>query len=480
MILHEKNETSVERLRLVEDLVENAAVDTVYGDLYLQRARDLLVPVLSEAEFAALQLLKTEARNLPNSIMVAMKQANWMEVKDLSTRMASVKRTLAEKESLRQLGEKIYKPGEPPMDPFSPGLQGLAGSGDLQVLQHQLSAKLERLQTADPDWRGFYAARRSAIVAIKAYSAQVPEETELNSSQLEQKAFEALKSGDFAKLEELASLIEKGEPGATERAPSSSSHFAGKSSDLTFQFSQEVVTRAGGLGLSPMRMEADLRTLLNFAPEDLTPLYRYLWHPTFTDEIIPQGAGLPKKEIPLPTETPAALRDLMELYALHPFINSGGARYVPFPTEEDVLFENFDEPVHGKAFPASALLSALGLEARRGLSRIRLEKALHERGNTIIRDIGLDPFMFRLICIPPDVYGRVGHRKGWGRQQLWTHFDGYMVMQNKTLSALAGGDVRFGGLFDLVGISREYESDRIVARFAVVQRKRMEAVNDLY
>jgi hypothetical protein len=82
--------------------------------------------------------------------------------------------------------------------------------------------------------------------------------------------------------------------------------------------------------------------------------------------------------------------------------------------------------------------------------------------------------MFRLVCIPPDVYGRVGHQKGWGRQQLWTHFDGYMVMQNRKLSALAGGDVRFGGLFDLVGISREYDSDKIIARFAVVQRRRLD------
>jgi hypothetical protein len=57
---------------------------------------------------------------------------------------------------------------------------------------------------------------------------------------------------------------------------------------------------------------------------------------------------------------------------------------------------------------------------------------------------------------------------------LWTHFDGYMVMQNGKLCALAGGDVRFGGLYDLVGISREYDSDEILARFAVVQRRRME------
>lgn len=43
------------------------------------------------------------------------------------------------------------------------------------------------------------------------------------------------------------------------------------------------------------------------------------------------------------------------------------------------------------------------------------------------------------------------------------------------LLALAGGDVRFGGLYDLLGVGREYDSDRLVARFAVVHRERMVA-----
>jgi glucose-6-phosphate isomerase len=43
------------------------------------------------------------------------------------------------------------------------------------------------------------------------------------------------------------------------------------------------------------------------------------------------------------------------------------------------------------------------------------------------------------------------------------------------LRALAGGDVRFGGLYDLLGIGRDYDSDRVMARFAVVRRERMVA-----
>jgi hypothetical protein len=39
------------------------------------------------------------------------------------------------------------------------------------------------------------------------------------------------------------------------------------------------------------------------------------------------------------------------------------------------------------------------------------------------------------------------------------------------LRALAGGHVRFGGLYDLLGVSRDYDSDHSIVRFAVVRRE---------
>lgn len=475
MNLQAKDISNADRWRLAEDLVEASLVDTVYGDLYLQRARDFLEPAMSEAEFTSLQLLENEAANLPNRIFVAMKEAKWLEVKDLSSRVSSLKRILTEKEGLRKLGEKIYQPGEPPLDPFSPGLQGLVKNVDPQTLQHKLSTQLERLHTADPDWQSFYAARKTVIPTIKTYSSKASTEAELTGSQVEHKAFEALNSGDFANLEKMADLMKGEKSGEAERTTGSTWRPAGDAQELTITFSQEIVERARDKGLSPIRMEAGSR-FLNLSSDDLASLYHHIWNPSFTDEISSQGAAQRKKKIPFPADAPAAFRDLVELYALHPFVNSGGARFVPCLVEEDVLVEDFDEPDPGKEAPASALLTALGFGERRGLSRISIEKALIDRGNTIVRDIGLDPCVFRLICIPPDVYGRVGHQRGWGQKPLWTHFDGYMVTKNGKLGALAGGDVRFGGLFDLVGLSRDYDSDHIMARFAIVQRRRLEAV----
>ena len=124
----------------------------------------------------------------------------------------------------------------------------------------------------------------------------------------------------------------------------------------------------------------------------------------------------------------------------------------------------------------SKLLAALGLAKRRGLSRDTIEAALLRFGGEILENsLGLDPVEFRLVCIPYDLYGRLGRERGFGKWPHWTHFDGYQVMGGNRLRALAGGDGRFGGLYDLVSISPSDARDGVYARFAVVRRARMAA-----
>ena len=55
-----------------------------------------------------------------------------------------------------------------------------------------------------------------------------------------------------------------------------------------------------------------------------------------------------------------------------------------------------------------------------------------------------------------------------------THFDGHLigaVEGHVRLPALVGGDMRYGGLHHLLGVGRDYASDRLIARFAVVHRE---------
>jgi hypothetical protein len=153
------------------------------------------------------------------------------------------------------------------------------------------------------------------------------------------------------------------------------------------------------------------------------------------------------------------------------FVNSGGARYLPPPTAETVLLEDFAEDQSADA--PSKLLAALGFAKRVGHSRIEIESTLMRRGSEILQnDLGLDPVEFRLVCIPYDLYARFGRERGFGQWPHWTHLDGYQVMAGNRLRALAGGDSRFGGLYDLVSISPSDGNEGIYSRFAVVRRAR--------
>jgi hypothetical protein len=136
------------------------------------------------------------------------------------------------------------------------------------------------------------------------------------------------------------------------------------------------------------------------------------------------------------------------------------------------LVEDF--PENDTADAPSKLLSALSVPHRRGLARAQVENALMRFGaNILAEQFSLDPIEFRLICIPYDMYMRLGRERGWGQWHHWTHFDGYWVVQGNRLRALVGGDGRFGGLADLVSISRTDARDGVYARFAVVRRARM-------
>jgi hypothetical protein len=238
---------------------------------------------------------------------------------------------------------------------------------------------------------------------------------------------------------------------------------APRSMDLLTPYSTDTLQGARRLGLASKRLESRV---------ELAGLREYAWNP-----LVPDDSGqIAVKQVPLPAGTPDAFRERLEMLMIHPLVNSGGARHLPTLVAEDVLVEDFPDPKEGEQVPPSELLTALGFSSRWGLARAAIEQALLDHGADVLeRDLGLDPRLFRLVCIPPDVHLRLGEAARWGHQTFWTHFDGYLVMADGRLRALAGGDVRYGGLYNLVGIGRDYDSERVMARFAVVRRERMVA-----
>lgn len=448
---------------LVNDLEAIARIDTVFGDLYLRRARDLLAGEMGEAEFEALERARDEGDELPARIQAAMERSDWKQVKEASAQLSALRQRLEDTRDARAAAEKIYRLEGIFVDPFSPGLQGLAGvmEADRPALQERGRRLLEGLRTADPEMRALYEARLEALGSLELRAGAAAPEAPTATS-LRNQARQAMSSGDLERLQVLSErLLEEEAQEAVSGRP------AGRNADerlptLTFAFGAGVIEQAGRLGLIPVHV-ASVR-------DQLAGIFRHAWEPTSGEA----GGGPVRVPISLPSGAPEALRERMELFLNRPFVNSAGARFLPYLIEEDALVEGFDEPGPDAPEPNPTLLGALGLPQRSGLSRKRIERALLARGVDVIRKAGLDPLAVRLVCIPPDLHARVGRERGWGTQPRWTHLDGFMV-QSRKLLALAGGDVRFGGIYDLVGLGLDYDSDRLMARFAVVLRRRMAA-----
>ena len=466
-----KAATSVDPLGLVSALIQVGNADTVYRDAYLQRAGTLMAGVLSVEEFRSIEQQTAELATLPLTIGRALEKGDWPTVKELSTRTASLRQAVEAKRRQIEAARGVYAVTDVKLDPFSPGLRPFTRLSEksLLALRTQTVEHLTTLERGDASWKDFYTGRRAALEAL-AVTTSGESETAAASVDPREAAQRALKSGDMRGLAKLAdTLMAAATPrkdGLTTQGPAARSTPAPEqpSPDLLTSYSDDTVKRARRLGLATRRLESRA---------ELASLRWYAWNPLFSDA---PGGRIGVKQVPLPAGTPEAFRERLEMLMIHPLVNSGGARHLPTLVAEDVLVEDFPDPKDGEETPASELLAILGLQSRRGLPRMAIEQALLAHGaDAVEKQLGLNPRDFRLVCIPPDVHLRLGERESWGRQPVWTHFDGYLVMADGRLRALAGGDVRYGGLYDLLGISRDYDSDRVMARFAVVRRERMVA-----
>jgi hypothetical protein len=459
---------------LITALIDVGNVDTVYRDLYLDRARTLLAPVLSREEFHRLEQEGAALAELPVTIARALDKADWSLVKQLSQHGLGLKHAIDDKVGLLQTARSVYDVRDVRLDPFSPGLEPFTRipKRELAAVRARMLELLGTLERADGALKDFYAARRRAFQA-RPERASEPDIDAAPSSPTDTlvAARQALRAGDMKRLAALADALTAEEaPGRPSSSPAANVGFApaegGPGPELQpVAFSSETLARARHLGLASRHVEPRL---------ELGSLRRYAWTP-LSDE----HATSAPVQVPLPSGSPEGLRDGLAIFTIHPLVNSGGARYLPSLGAEDVLVEDFPDPANEQIVPASELLKRLSLPGRRGLPRVVIERALLGHGARIVEDVlGLDPRVFRLVCIPPDVYLRLGEAEGWGQQPFWTHFDGYLIRTvagQVRLQALAGGDVRYGGLYELLAVGRDYDSDRLLARFAVVQRARMVA-----
>src|SRR5262245_29072377 len=462
--------------KIVGLLVEVANADTVYRDLYLRRARQLLSPTLDESAYRALGSTEKEIEDLMSRGRSAVLQRDWDQAAKLSAQADGLRQRKTAKGNLAASGKDVYDAHLVAFHPFSPGKHiGAQAEANQAAARKQLLDTFASLGKLDPSLKASYEKRRGYFSGLElASSAPSQKSARRDRGQLERQALEAAEKGDAAVLQRLSQELQDWKESETATASTSAAPVMKRYEspvDLAVAFAPDVISRARELGLT----EAHTVPVAEIAAAREV-IYTHVWqvtpsNPDMEKEGVLRARSLAEQNLPgqIVAED---LKVLAGQFLQQIFINSGGARYLPPLSAERTLIEDFAEDKAAADAP-SKLLTALGLPKRSALARSEIEAALGRAGDEIVeQQLGLDPLEFRMVCIPYDLYQRFGRERGFGKWSCWTHFDGYQVMAGNRLRALVGGDGRFGGLNDLVSISPSDARDNVYARFAVIRRAR--------
>lgn len=455
-------------LREAEALVGLGRLDWGYADLYLRNAERALRHVLTEEDFRALESRHNAVPRMVEDARRAVQRGAWQEAEQLAEDALRSQRALQGEGRLLAAGAAVY--GARSLSP-EPAALAVAGAvsfsvSGLRSCVRELTSLLRGLAQSDGGSRSFYERRAQHFERLE-FDAEEVATAGSDPAELREAALTAADAGNLQEMIRLArraGMTGRDSSGRA-RAPRPSSGWV---EFLGYAFPPDAVGRAAKLGLEsvavPVRPE--LNAYLSCACAD---------RPTLPAAPLDAGHREPEQCTcghACPPGVSSSLKSSLDALMVHPFVTSGGTRYLPWFGAETVLVETFREE---DSEPVTGLLEKLGIPRRRGLPRLRIEDALLRHGRALCEELGVDPADYRLVCIPFDVYMRIAGDFGWGRREQWTHFDGYQVTRELHLQALVGGDVRFGGADDLCGVARHYDSDRITARFALVRRKRFEA-----
>jgi hypothetical protein len=458
-------------------LIEAANADTVYRDLYLRRARQLLSATLDETAYRAIGSSEKEIEDLMRCSRSAVLQRDWDQAAQLSAQAEGLRQQKAAMASLASIGKDVYDADTVAFDPFSPGKHlGPQSEASQPSTRKQLLDTLASLGKLDPSFAGVYEKRRNYFTGLElAGTGASAKSAQRDRGQIERLAVEAAEKGDTATLQRLAKELRDWKETGPATVSTSASTVMSRYEcpvDLAVPFAPDVITRARELGLA----EAHTAPFAEIAAARET-IYTHVWQPSLTNPDMEREGVLRSQalaEVNLPEQILTEdVKVLVGQFVQQIFVNSGGARYLPPLSAERTLIEDFAEDEAAADAP-SKLLAALGLPKRSALPRMEIEAALARSGVEILEErLKLDPLEFRLVCIPYDLYLRIGRERGFGKWSHWTHFDGYQVMGGNRLRALVGGDGRFGGLNDLVSLSPSDARDGVYTRLAVVRRARM-------
>jgi hypothetical protein len=427
-----------------------------------------MAPLCTRERFHDLMAQRNRVGTLAADLRRAIQPGDWPKAEQLAREGSELRSRIERNRHLLSVAETIY--GKRSLDA---GTTALALSGAVgqpaQTLEREISrlgADLRALAEQHASNRRFYERRAAELERMVVDLPENPPPG-VDPSELRKAALTAAEGADFAAVLRIAQSATRSRQDRLGRIRAALPA-SGWVERLAEPIPDGVIERAERLGLEPAKLGPNeaFNAYLSCCCADRAVL-----------PSLPLTEGRREAEActcghACPPELGKSLKSSLDALMVHPFLTSGGTRYLPWFGKETLLVEAFPEVEPDARTP---LLESLSLPRRRALARLSIEDALLSRGPQVCEDLGLDPIAYRIICIPFDVYNRLAGHYNWGTRRLWTHFDGYQVTRELKLQALVGGDAHFGGGDDLCGVGRAYDSDHITARFAVVRRDRFEA-----
>lgn len=452
------------RLATLETLRALSEIDLLYAELYLHHAQLLLPALCTRDEYLGLHRERDDLPRLTGELRQATERGDWSRVRLLADDAAGKKSRLAAKERVLEVADAVYGPRILHAGATALALNGVVAHPTV-ALERERAAIVDHLHllaAEDSDWRAFYTARAAHFERLEVVAEKEPGAL-ADPDGVRKRILAAVERADFSEVRRLTEGIvnDRGKLGRTRVLVPPD----GRANVLSAPFPAAALARAADFGLTPETLPASpsLNAYLGCCCAERT---------TFPSAPLSETNRRPDTCTcghACPPDVRQTLRESLDLVLLHPFMSSAGTRYLPWFGAETMLVEGFPETDPDARI---ALLDRLGLPQRRGLPRIAIEDALRSHAVPLCEELGLDPIEFTAACVPFDAYTRLAPQHGWGREQLWTHFDGYQVTRELRLHALVGGDVRYGGADDFCAVQRDYDAPRITARFCVLRRQR--------
>ena len=325
--------------KVVGLLIEAANADTVYRDLYLRRARQLLSPTLDESAYRAIGSSDKEIEDLMRRSRSAVLQRDWDQAANLSAQAESLRQRKTSMGPLATIGKDVYDADTVAFDFFSPGKHlGPQFEANQPGVHKRLMDTLASLGKLDPSLAPSYEKRRSYFSKLELASPTPSKKSsQRDRAQVERLAVEAAEKGDAATLQQLSKELRDWKESGTATASTSASVAMTRYEcpmDLAVPFAPDVIARARELGLA----EAQTAPLGEIAAAR-EAIYTHVWQPSPANpDMEREGVLRARAQAEVKPPEQIATEDVKVLFGQFTqqiFVNSGGARYFHrFPPKE--------------------------------------------------------------------------------------------------------------------------------------------------